>query len=408
MQPGQRALAGAPRLACNVGSYSLLALRSESGGNNGSHFNINRYNDSGALIDTPFTINRTTGVATFSQTPVFSAGGYLPLSGGAMTGAMTLNGNATAALQPVPLQQLTSSIAGAGYLPLTGGTLTGGLAGTTGAFSGGLSCTGTVSAAGGTLTGSLSMASVNPAIVLQKSASGGGNFIYGYTGANVRWAMQLGDAATESGGSVGSNFSVSRYTDVGAYIDTPFTINRSTGAVNVAPVASSTNSSQSFVAGARGLTVGAGDGISYGANGTVIEFSLAAGNVLSVNRRTGNGSAISFYQQNTSCGSITLANSTTTAYNTTSDVRLKRDEHDFDAGPILDATQVYNFEWTSAPGVRAYGVMAQEAIEVFPDAVTHIEHEDSWAVDYSKFVPLLLQEIKDLRARVAALEGTKP
>jgi hypothetical protein len=55
---------------------------------------------------------------------------YLPLAGGVMTGALTLSGNAAANLQPVSLQQMNAAIAAvpiANYLPLAGGTLTGGL-----------------------------------------------------------------------------------------------------------------------------------------------------------------------------------------------------------------------------------------------------------------------------------------
>jgi hypothetical protein len=103
------------------------------------------------------------------------------------------------------------------------------------------------------------------------------------------------------------------------------------------------------------------------------------------------------------CGTIyTTANAT--AYNTSSDERLKTDFQSFDAGPALDAMQVYNFAWRST-GERTHGVVAQHAISVFPEAVTHDPTLDMWAVDYSKFVPLLIQEIKALRARVAALEG---
>jgi hypothetical protein len=51
----------------------------------------------------------------------------LPLAGGILTGMLTLSGNATANLNPVPLQQMTSAItaATAGYLPLAGGTMSG-------------------------------------------------------------------------------------------------------------------------------------------------------------------------------------------------------------------------------------------------------------------------------------------
>jgi hypothetical protein len=55
--------------------------------------------------------------------------------------------------------------------------------------------------------------------------------------------------------------------------------------------------------------------------------------------------------------------------------------------------------------------MAQRTLPIYPEAVTYIEpneaigDSDLYGVDYSKFVPLLLQEIKALRDRVAVLEG---
>jgi len=94
----------------------------------------------------------------------------------------------------------------------------------------------------------------------------------------------------------------------------------------------------------------------------------------------------------------------TTAYNTTSDGRLKEDLKSFDAGNVVDQTEVYDFAWKTT-GERSYGVIAQQAMEVYPAAVTYLENEDWYGVDYSKYVPVLLQELKALRARVAALEG---
>jgi Chaperone of endosialidase/Collagen triple helix repeat (20 copies) len=90
-------------------------------------------------------------------------------------------------------------------------------------------------------------------------------------------------------------------------------------------------------------------------------------------------------------------------YNQTSDIRLKKDMKPFDAGIIIDALKVYDFAWRKT-GERAFGVVAQEAVEVFPQAVTHDEAADWWGIDYSKYVPVLLQELKALRARVAQLE----
>ena len=59
----------------------------------------------------------------------------LPLTGGAMSGAITLAGNATQPLQAVPLQQLNSAVAGGPFLPLSGGTVASHITSTTAADS---------------------------------------------------------------------------------------------------------------------------------------------------------------------------------------------------------------------------------------------------------------------------------
>jgi hypothetical protein len=96
------------------------------------------------------------------------------------------------------------------------------------------------------------------------------------------------------------------------------------------------------------------------------------------------------------------------AYNTASSAELKEDLKSFDAGSIIDQTNVYDFKWKSS-SERAYGVIAQQAVDVYPLAVTHSKQDgiddEFWGVDYSKYVPVLLQELKALRARVADLEG---
>ena len=102
-------------------------------------------------------------------------------------------------------------------------------------------------------------------------------------------------------------------------------------------------------------------------------------------------------------GSISTS-SVATAYNTGSDERLKESFEAFDAGRIVDDTQVWSFKWKST-GERSYGVSAQQAQQVYPEAVTYLDEQDWYGIDYSKYVPVLLQELKALRARVAALEG---
>lgn len=56
--------------------------------------------------------------------------------------------------------------------------------------------------------------------------------IFFTTTASKRWGVHAGTDA-ESGGNAGSTFEISRYSDAGSFIDTPFFIDRSTGLVTV-------------------------------------------------------------------------------------------------------------------------------------------------------------------------------
>lgn len=121
-----------------------------------------------------------------------------------------------------------------------------------------------------------------------------------------------------------------------------------------------------------------------------------------------------FVQFYTEGGSGTLRGSITynrgagqVAYNITSDERLKDNIADAeDAGAMVDAMQVRQFDWKETGNHLDYGFVAQELHAVVPHAVTVPEDEDKfWSVDYSKLVPMLVKEIQSLRARVAALEA---
>jgi hypothetical protein len=108
-------------------------------------------------------------------------------------------------------------------------------------------------------------------------------------------------------------------------------------------------------------------------------------------------------------------NTTTTSYATTSDERLKENIADAaDAGAVIDALAVRQFDWKANGEHVAFGMIAQELDSQYPGAVwkpipgedgTVPEELDTWGVDYSKLVPLLIKEIQSLRARVATLEA---
>ena len=138
------------------------------------------------------------------------------------------------------------------------------------------------------------------------------------------------------------------------------------------------------------------------------------------------GVHISFYTDNGSArvtaGNIS-SNGSTTAYNTTSDYRLKENVQPLQ-GAITTVSQLrpVTFTWKEGYGGTSAGAksfLAHELQEVFPDAVTGEKDavdEDGnpvyQSVDQSKLVPLLtaalqeaLKEISDLKTRMAALEG---
>lgn len=109
-----------------------------------------------------------------------------------------------------------------------------------------------------------------------------------------------------------------------------------------------------------------------------------------------------FYNGNGQVGGISTSGTATT-FATSSDARLKANiQPSGEAGALIDALKVRQFDWKADGSHQDFGFVAQELDEVAPYAVTRGE---TWGVDNSKLVPLLVKEIQSLRARVAALEA---
>ena len=72
------------------------------------------------------------------------------------------------------------------------------------------------------------------ALFLNKTTVAAGNPIYGQLNGVTRWVVEVGEGTAETGANAGSNFSIYRYNDAGAYVDAPFTIYRATGQANFA------------------------------------------------------------------------------------------------------------------------------------------------------------------------------
>jgi hypothetical protein len=255
-----------------------------------------------------------------------------------------------------------------------------------------------VAKAGDIMTGALTISSPTSLFVLSKSTSGQ-NLIYGRTGVSDRWIMELGNANAETGGDTGSNFALNRASDAGV-VSQALLINRASGAATFFGVLTAVGT----VAGSNpGIgNTNTGFSIDKNANGPFIAASRSDNSLAHWNINI-DGVVHYMLRSGAPVGSISVS-TTATAYNTSSGAELKEDLREFDASRIIDATNVYDFAWKSTKE-RAYGVLAQQAKDVYPAAVTYDEGKDWWGIDYSRYVPVLLNELKALRARVAQLEA---
>jgi hypothetical protein len=147
--------------------------------------------------------------------------------------------------------------------------------------------------------------------------------------------------------------------------------------------------------------------------------SRSANPCLQLQRTTSNGTIASFYRQTTLAGSISVT-TTATAYNTSSDYRLKENVVPLDGAITrLNQLPVHRFNFIADPDTVVDGFIAHEAAAVVPECVTGEKDEEDengdpvyQGIDQSKVVPLLtaaLQEaiamINALEARIAALEA---
>jgi hypothetical protein len=153
-------------------------------------------------------------------------------------------------------------------------------------------------------------------------------------------------------------------------------------------------------------------------------LSLEPANSLIWFQKNGTASQSQVVFQRDTTGSPTIVGSistsgTSTAYNTSSDYRLKENWVAVaDASTRVNALKPVNFAWI-ASGERVDGFLAHELAEVVPEAVTGekdaVDAEGNpvyQGIDQSKLVPLLtaalqeaLAQIESLTARVSALEG---
>lgn len=199
------------------------------------------------------------------------------------------------------------------------------------------------------------------------------------------------------------------------------------GTVAIAGIANSLNTGNSYqvsymnVNGTYPLGSISGSGstwarVTMGCDATATNMYFLCSNV-QTSQLNANLAGISVYRpltMNISTGVLTLdgtgagttfgGNVTMPSYTITSDRRLKSKIKIFSkSGAILDKINVYSYLKKDR---FEYGVIAQELKKAAPKLV-HKNDDGLLSVDYNSLFAVVMAEVKDLRHRVAMLEGSK-
>jgi hypothetical protein len=151
-----------------------------------------------------------------------------------------------------------------------------------------------------------------------------------------------------------------------------------------------------------GTGTDAGYTLNVAGNAQFIKSSTSTAMVVGLSGVT--GSIIRFSYNGGFVGSISTDGSNT-AYNTSSDYRLKQDIKDFNGLDLLSRIKTYDFEWKS-DNTRSYGVLAHELQEVIDYAVHGgKDEEEMQGVDYSKLVPIMVKAIQEQQAQIQELKN---
>jgi hypothetical protein len=296
---------------------------------------------------------------------------------------------------------LTQAAADARYLRLTGGTLTGPVTMATNAASL------TMATATATLSGGQ--------IIFPNSVSGTNNFqlfsnvanppmIGINTGGSYLWSVNnAGDTACR-GATFTGNIVVQGNANVGTFNAGNSIISTltATGWVNVGGTP----------AWAQGASAGLQAQNASGIGGAFYTGAPGGSRALIARVDRTDNSLVSWFFGGGVVGNINT-DTVGVTYGSNSDDRLKTNPEPIgDAGSLIDALLPITYNWASAPDLPlSYGFSAQATHAVFPSAVTvgtgnpGDEGFIPWGMDLSKLVPLLVAAVKALRARVAALEA---
>ena len=294
---------------------------------------------------------------------------------------------------------------------------------------------GKVDRSGDTMTGDLEIEKANPALILNKAASGENVYVAGQTLSLSRWLVIPGDNATEAGGNSGSNFGIFNCSDAGAVLGNPIYIYRNTGQTyfNQPPISAGVPSAgnqlvtktyvdaqvANFFPTTGGTLTGRlvvqapSDYASYGAieiqyaGDQLVTFHRPNGFAINLGLRTDNNFYLGGFSEGVDGhrwisydSGLFVAQGDVTAF---SDARLKEDVR-----TVTDALErVRNMRgvWFKhrKNGTEGAGAIAQELQKVAPELVH--EADGYLAVAYGNAFAYFVEAIKEMAERIEELEA---
>jgi hypothetical protein len=228
-------------------------------------------------------------------------------------------------------------------------------------------------------------------------------------GANAMRIDSSGNVMVGTTSSLGSKFSVNAQMSIGTDGNNRGIFNYASGGISFGTINASTTYFDSMTLKDGNLLVGT-TSASSPFDGCKIAIDANSSDGI---RLRSAGVAMRFIATSTSTfvGSITTTASAT-AYNTSSDYRLKEDWVAVaDASTRVNALKPVNFAW-KVDGSRVDGFLAHELAEVVPEAVTGEKdavdaegNPEYQGIDQSKLVPLLTAALQEALARIETLEA---
>ena len=171
--------------------------------------------------------------------------------------------------------------------------------------------------------------------------------------------------------------------------------------------------------GSGGVNIGHPDAVDSGDAGVSFNVASITGLTRFARGGTSNTQLLQFYNANGNVGNITT-NGSATAYNTSSDYRLKENVVEMTGATTrVKQLQPKRFNFIADADTTVDGFLAHEVSSVVPEAITgtHNEVDEEGnpvyqGIDQSKLVPLLtaslkeaIAKIEELETRIATLEG---